>query len=60
MTTTEASRDSVQKIGDIMHRNMRQIKVSWSIFDRSLSLSDMKSLFHSQQKYTIAIFSLRS
>lgn len=28
VTTTEATRDSVQKIGDIMHRNMRQIKVT--------------------------------
>ena len=27
VSTVEASRDSVQRIGDIMHRNMRQIKV---------------------------------
>eukprot|EP00111_Clytia_hemisphaerica_P018200 TCONS_00053826-protein len=26
-STTEASRDNIQKIGDIMHRNMRQIKM---------------------------------
>ena len=34
VSPTEATQDNIQKIGDIMHRNMRQMKVRYIIYSK--------------------------